>query len=66
MNALEKTELELQHEKERLKNAGREVLTWLENTPAQKFASENPWLIAGAAAGVAFFIGQWLGRRRQD
>ena len=66
MNRLEKTERELQLEKKRLKEAGDEVLSWLKTTSPQKFASENPWLVAGLAAGVGFFLGYWTSGRRQD
>lgn len=63
MNALEKTEKELEFEKRRLKQAGGEVLQWLEHTPAGKFASENPWLVAGIAAGLGLVVGQWIASR---
>ena len=66
MNRLDRTEQELEYEKERLKEAGDELLSWLEGTSPQKFASENPWLLAGVAAGLGFFLGQWLGSHRRD
>jgi hypothetical protein len=70
MNAIEKTERQLDHEKKRLKDAGEQILGWLEKSPPNKLAEENPWLLAGIAAaiagGVGYFVGQWFSSRRQD
>lgn len=64
MSTLAQTEKELEQQKKRLKEAGAEVVEWLETARPLKLAAENPWVLAGIAAGVGFFIGQWIGRRQ--
>ena len=64
MNSLAQTEKELEHEKKRLKEAGLEVMEWLQTNQPLKLASENPWVLAGIAVGVGFFVGQWIGKRQ--
>ena len=66
MNPIEKTEKNLQFEKRRLEAAGAEILEWMEKTPPSKLFRENPWLLAGIAAGAGFFLGQWLSGRKRE
>jgi ElaB/YqjD/DUF883 family membrane-anchored ribosome-binding protein len=70
MNAIEKTERQLNHEKKRLKDAGEQILGWLEKTPPNQLARENPWLLAGitaaVAGGIGYLVGQWFASRRDD
>lgn len=65
MRTLAQTEKELENEKKRLRLAGTEVLEWLENSKPLKLAAENPWVLAGVAAGLGFFVGQWMGSRNR-
>jgi len=70
MNALEKTEKQIEHEKKRLKEAGTQVLGWLERSPPNRLAHENPWLLAGVAAalgaGLGFVVAQRISGRSYE
>ncbi|MEN9722632.1 MAG: hypothetical protein RJB38_618 [Pseudomonadota bacterium] len=57
---------EIEVEKARLKQAGQEVLEWLETLPLNRLAAEHPWWIAGAAVGVGFALGKWSQRRSRE
>ena len=56
---VEEVQNEIDFQKKRLKEAGAETLEWLQSVRPAEFVRENPWLVAGLAAGVGFLLGRF-------
>jgi hypothetical protein len=68
---LDHLQQELEHEKERLKEAGAEALRWIqEDLAPSELAEKHPWVLAALSAGVAALIaggiGYWSGKNSRD